>query len=77
MSDEDDGEAGDGDQDGVLPVRPNRPPADLTPGFDYKAWTTKFDEVIASDEFCAPTSTSSSFTCRGLSPSSPTGCSAA
>ena len=52
FGDDEDGEAGDGDQEGVLPVRPNRPPAELTPGFDYKAWTTQFDEVIAADELC-------------------------
>jgi len=55
MADDDsDGAPGDGDQEGMLPVRPNRPPADLTPGFDYKAWTTSFDEVIAADELCDP-----------------------
>ena len=54
MADDEDGEGGDGDQEGMLPVRPNRPPADLTPGFDYKAWTTEFDEVVAADELCDP-----------------------
>jgi cobaltochelatase CobT len=54
LSDEDQAEGGDGEQEGMLPVRPNRPPADLTPGFDYKAWTTEFDEVIAADELCDP-----------------------
>ncbi len=44
----------DGEQEGMLPVRPNRSPADLTPGFDYKAWTTTHDEVIAADELCDP-----------------------
>ena len=52
--DDSDGEPGDGDQEGMLPVRPNRPPAELTPGFDYKAWTTKFDEVVTADELCDP-----------------------
>ncbi len=52
LSDEDSEDGGDGEQEGMLPVRPNRPPADLTPGFDYKAWTTEFDEVIAADELC-------------------------
>lgn len=47
-----DGEPGEGDQEGMLPVRPNRPPADLTPGFDYKAWTTQFDEVVTAEELC-------------------------
>jgi cobaltochelatase CobT len=52
MADDEDGQAGDGDQEGMLPVRPNRPPADLTPDFDYKAWTTAYDEVIAADDLC-------------------------
>ncbi len=55
MADDDDlSESGEGEQDGMLPVRPNRPVADLTPGFDYKAWTTAHDEVIAADELCDP-----------------------
>jgi cobaltochelatase CobT len=54
MADDDQADGGDGEQEGMLPVRPNRPPADLTPGFDYKAWTTDFDEVIAADELCDP-----------------------
>ena len=52
--DEDMADGGDGELEGMLPVRPNRPPADLTPGFDYKAWTTVHDEVIAADELCDP-----------------------
>ncbi len=52
LGDDDEGDAGDGNDEGVLPVRPNRPPADLTPGFDYRAWTTVFDETIAADELC-------------------------
>jgi cobaltochelatase CobT len=54
LDDEDASEGGDGEQEGMLPVRPNRPPAELTPGFDYKAWTTAHDEVIAADELCDP-----------------------
>jgi len=33
-------------------VRPNRPMSDLPPGFDYKAFTTAHDEVIAATELC-------------------------
>jgi cobaltochelatase CobT len=51
-AEDDTADGGEGDQEGMLPVRPNRPPADLTPGFDYKAWTTAHDEVIAADELC-------------------------
>lgn len=53
-ADDDQADGGDGEREGMLPVRPNRPPADLTPGFDYKAWTTDFDEVVAADELCDP-----------------------
>jgi cobaltochelatase CobT len=47
-----DGEPGDDGEEGMQPVRPNRPLADLSPQFDYKAWTTQFDEVIAATELC-------------------------
>jgi cobaltochelatase CobT len=52
--DENDAGDGGGGDDAMLPVRPNRPPADLTPGFDYKPWTTAHDEVIAADDLCDP-----------------------
>jgi cobaltochelatase CobT len=48
------GEAGDEGEEGMLPVRPNRPFSDLSPQFDYKAWTTQYDEVIAATELCDP-----------------------
>jgi len=54
IDDEETSDGGDGEQEGMLPVRPNRPPAELTPGFDYKPWTTAHDEVIAADELCDP-----------------------
>ena len=47
-----DGEPGDDGEEGMQPVRPNRPPTDWSPQFDYKAWTTQFDEVIAATELC-------------------------
>ncbi len=50
--DEADGEPGDDGEDGMMPVRPNRPFSDLAPQFEYKAWTTSFDEVIAATELC-------------------------
>ncbi|WP_294321437.1 cobaltochelatase subunit CobT [uncultured Sphingomonas sp.] len=40
------------DEGGMMPVRPNRPIADLNAQFDYRAFTTKFDEVIAATELC-------------------------
>ena len=50
--DDAEGEPGDEGEEGMQPVRPNRPFADLSPQFDYKAWTTSFDEVIAATELC-------------------------
>jgi len=49
---EGEGQEGDDGEEGMQPVRPNRPMAD-TPGFlDYKAYTTRFDEVITATELC-------------------------
>lgn len=50
--DDAEGEPGDEAEDGMMPVRPNRPFSDLTPQFEYKAFTTQFDEVIAATELC-------------------------
>ncbi|MFW2850631.1 cobaltochelatase subunit CobT [Sphingomonas sp. TX0543] len=47
-----DGEPGDDGEDGMQPVRPNRPFADLSPQFDYRVWSTDFDEVIAATDLC-------------------------
>lgn len=47
-----DGEPGDEGEEGMLPVRPNRPFADFAPQFEYKAWTTAYDEVIAATDLC-------------------------
>jgi cobaltochelatase CobT len=49
---ESDGEPGDEGEEGMMPVRPNRPMGDMPPQFDYKAFTTKNDEVIAATELC-------------------------
>ncbi|MEX7220545.1 hypothetical protein AB2C89_33030, partial [Pseudomonas aeruginosa] len=46
------GEPGDDGEEGMQPVRPNRPFADMGGAFDYKPWTTQFDEVIAATELC-------------------------
>ncbi len=51
-SDDVDGEPGDDGEEGMQPVRPNRPFADLGTAFDYKPWTTQFDEVIAATDLC-------------------------
>ncbi len=55
--DEDDAAEGESDmgddgEEGMMPVRPNRPPADLSPSFDYRPFTTVFDEVIEATELC-------------------------
>jgi cobaltochelatase CobT len=47
-----DGEPGDEGEEGMMPVRPNRPLSDMPPSFDYKAWTGQFDEVIAATDLC-------------------------
>ncbi|MEO5939060.1 MAG: cobaltochelatase subunit CobT [Sphingomonas sp.] len=47
-----DGEAGDEGEEGMLPARPNRPFSDLSPHFDYKPWTTSFDEIVAATDLC-------------------------
>jgi cobaltochelatase CobT len=45
-------QAGDEGDEGMLPVRPNRPFSDLSPQFDYRIWTTRHDEVIEASELC-------------------------
>lgn len=47
-----DGEAGDEGEEGMMPVRPNRPWTDLPDDFDYKIYTTRFDEEIEASELC-------------------------
>ncbi|MEY4160470.1 MAG: cobaltochelatase subunit CobT [Pseudomonadota bacterium] len=44
-------EGDDGDE-GMLPVRPNRQWSDDPSNFDYKIWSTTFDEVISASELC-------------------------
>src|SRR3712207_4730400 len=48
------GEEGQGDEgeEGMLPVRPNRPLSDLPPQFDYRIFTTQYDEVVGAAELC-------------------------
>ncbi|RZV35146.1 MAG: cobaltochelatase subunit CobT [Sphingomonadaceae bacterium] len=47
-----DGELGDEGEEGMMPVRPNRPWTDLPESFDYNAYTDNFDEEIAASELC-------------------------
>ncbi|MES2494204.1 MAG: cobaltochelatase subunit CobT [Pseudomonadota bacterium] len=50
--DPDDGEAdGEGDE-GMLPVRPNRPWTDLPADFAYDVFTTQYDEIVGAGELC-------------------------
>jgi cobaltochelatase CobT len=50
--DDAEGESGDDGDEGMMPVRPNRPWSDLPPQFEYGAFTTAYDEVIAATELC-------------------------
>ena len=51
MSDAD-SDLGDEGEEGMMPVRPNRPFSELSPSFDYKAYTARFDETIEATELC-------------------------
>ena len=46
------GEPGDDGEEGMMPVRPNRPWTDLPDTFEYKAYTTAFDEVVEAQDLC-------------------------
>lgn len=50
-ADSDEG-ADDMGEEGMMPVRPNRPMSDLPPGFDYKPYTLKYDEIVAPEDLC-------------------------
>ncbi|WP_150293050.1 cobaltochelatase subunit CobT [Sphingobium estronivorans] len=39
-------------EEGMMPVRPNRPMGDLPPGFDYKPYTVLHDEVVTAEDLC-------------------------
>lgn len=52
IDDDSDGEPGDDGEEGMLPTRPNRPWTELPANFDYKAFNTSFDEVVAANELC-------------------------
>ena len=47
-----DGDPSDDGEEGMQPVRPNRPWTEIPEGFDYKPYTEKFDEVIEAPELC-------------------------
>lgn len=45
-------DAGEDGEEGMLPVRPNRPWTDLPAAFDYKVFTEQFDEVVGAADLC-------------------------
>jgi cobaltochelatase CobT len=49
---EEEGGLGDDAEEGATPARPNRPFSDLSPDFDYRPYTTRFDEVVEAAELC-------------------------
>ncbi|WP_022682406.1 cobaltochelatase subunit CobT [Sphingobium bisphenolivorans] len=50
-ADSDEGADDMGDE-GMMPVRPNRPIGDLPPGFDYKPYTLLHDEIVTAEDLC-------------------------
>ena len=51
MSDADSG-AGDDGEEGAIPARPSRAPADVAPQFDYRVYTTAYDQTAHATELC-------------------------
>ena len=47
-----DADMADEGEDGMLPTRPNRPWTDLPEGFDYRAFTEEYDEIVGATELC-------------------------
>ncbi len=47
-----DGDSAEDGEEGMQPVRPNRPWTEIPEGFDYTAYTEQFDEVIEAPELC-------------------------
>jgi cobaltochelatase CobT len=45
-------EMGEEGHEGMMPWRPNQPMSDLPPDFEYKAYTTKHDEVVGASDLC-------------------------
>jgi cobaltochelatase CobT len=50
--DTDEADGGEEGEEGMLPVRPNRPWTDLPSAFDYKVFTEAFDEVVSAADLC-------------------------
>jgi len=51
MSDSSEG-LGEEGEEGMLPVRPNRPWSELPPSFDYRVFTPQHDETVEARELC-------------------------
>jgi cobaltochelatase CobT len=51
LTDSSDG-LGEEGEEGMLPVRPNRPLSDLPPRFDYRVFTPAYDEEVAASALC-------------------------
>ncbi|KAJ8135515.1 hypothetical protein OY671_011272, partial [Metschnikowia pulcherrima] len=47
-----DADMADEGEEGMSPTRPNRPWTDSPEDFDYKAFTTAYDEVVAATDLC-------------------------
>ncbi len=45
-------EMGEEGREGTTPWRPNGPLGELPPGFDYRPYTTAFDETVAAEDLC-------------------------
>ncbi|MEA3029386.1 MAG: cobaltochelatase CobT [Sphingomonadales bacterium] len=43
---------GEDGEEGIMPVRPNRPFSDLPPRFDYRVFTTSYDEEVEATALC-------------------------
>jgi cobaltochelatase CobT len=43
---------GEEGEEGMMPFRPNRPLSDLAPQFDYRVFTTHYDEVVEANALC-------------------------
>jgi cobaltochelatase CobT len=43
---------GEEGEEGLVPVRPNRPLSELPPRFDYRVFTTRYDEEVAASALC-------------------------
>ncbi|MBV1918886.1 MAG: cobaltochelatase subunit CobT, partial [Sphingomonadaceae bacterium] len=47
-----DGDVGEDGEDGMFPVRPNRPWTDIPDTFNYKVYTEQFDEIVDAGDLC-------------------------